>query len=287
MNKESIIESLESMQAVCFEVVGEAILMDASKTLKSQKMINRTKKRKKLAFKFRAIAGVWFDEIREGLSQLDVSAATLESIDTKIQKILSEALFNFIAMNETIAVTFVLLKSIHNLILHVYTLQNRKNDIDAVVDLMKLATESEKTYLEEAHECGRIGCFKAAVILGWSATVDRMQRTIENLGFETFNKKSREMKNKTSGRYKRFNKEFDVSSLGELRASVFDTDLLWILEYWGLIDSNQHQRLNYCHTMRCNAAHPGEAAISRVNLDSFFSDIRGNIFANPNFAVKL
>jgi len=91
------------------------------------------------------------------------------------------------------------------------------------------------------------------------------------------------MKNIKDGRFRRFNKSFKIQSLNELRATVFDNDLLWVLEYWGLIDNNQHERLSICFTMRNNCAHPGEAPLTEENLASFYSDIKIIIFNNPKF----
>jgi hypothetical protein len=73
--------------------------------------------------------------------------------------------------------------------------------------------------------------------------------------------------------------------LSELQ-TVFDTDLLWVLEYLQLIDGNQHQRLRYCFEFRNNSAHPGKAPIKGENLYSFYSDISEIVLKNPKFAVK-
>jgi hypothetical protein len=112
-----------------------------------------------------------------------------------------------------------------------------------------------------------------------------MHKVIEKLGFDEFNKKSEEMKNINEGRFKRFKKSFNIHSLSELRATVFDNDLLWVLEYWGLIDSNQHDRLSACFTLRNNSAHPGEAPITEENLASFYSDLKNIVFDNPKFKL--
>jgi hypothetical protein len=93
------------------------------------------------------------------------------------------------------------------------------------------------------------------------------------------------MKMKTKGRYKRFPKSFDIGSLAELQ-TVFDTDILWIIEYWGLIDTNEHDRLEICFTMRNNAAHPGEAPITEPNLLSFYSDLKTMVFDNFDFTLS-
>jgi hypothetical protein len=82
-----------------------------------------------------------------------------------------------------------------------------------------------------------------------------------------------------------FNKSFELVSISGLEATVFDNDLLWVLEYWGLIDSNQHDRLQICFTMRNNAAHPGDATTTEQNLASAFSDIKTMVFDNPNLKL--
>jgi len=143
----------------------------------------------------------------------------------------------------------------------------------------------EKEYLEESLGCASYGFFRASVVLAWSAAIHRMHKVVESKGLDEFNKKSLEMKSRTEGRFKRFNKSFHVQTLSELRASIFDNDLLWVLEYWDLIDSNQHERLVTCLTMRNNSAHPGEAPITEENLASFFSDLRAIVFQNPKFSL--
>lgn len=160
--------------------------------------------------------------------------------------------------------------------------------IFSTVELSKITenvTAKEKEYLDESIGCAGNGFFRGSMVLVWSATIHRIHKVIEKLGFDEFNKKSQEMKNIHEGRFKRFNKSFNIHSLSELEATVFDTDLLWVLEYWNLIDANQHERLSICFTMRCNAAHPGEAPITDLNLASVFSDLKRIIFDNPKFKL--
>ncbi|MFW9886886.1 MAG: hypothetical protein ACFFER_01815 [Candidatus Thorarchaeota archaeon] len=151
--------------------------------------------------------------------------------------------------------------------------------------IMHSATDEEKDYLTDALTCARYGVTRAAVIMGWNAATYRMHKKIESLGFDEFHKKTLEAKAK-GGRFKRFKKSFEPSSLSELRKTVFDTDLLWVLEYWELIDSNQHDRLSACFVMRNNAAHPGEAPITDENLISFLSDLRLIVFENSSFKLE-
>ena len=146
-------------------------------------------------------------------------------------------------------------------------------------------TPDERAYLIEALGCAQRGFLRASMVLVWSAAVSRLQKKIELLGVTNFNAKSEEMKAINEGRFKRFKKSFSIHSLSELRATVFDTDLLWVLEYWDLIDVNQHNRLEICFIMRNSAAHPGEAVVTEPNLASAFSDLKTIVFDNPKFKL--
>jgi len=143
----------------------------------------------------------------------------------------------------------------------------------------------ELEYLREAVECDEEGHFRAAIILGWAAAVDRLHHIIMKNGLDRFNNASVQMSAISTGRYKRFNKKFDIKNLSDLRMTVFDNDLLWIFEFLGLIDGNEHEKLEICFTMRNICAHPGEAKLSPENVKSFFSDLDTLIFNNPKFVL--
>jgi hypothetical protein len=143
----------------------------------------------------------------------------------------------------------------------------------------------EIDYLTEAIECANLGKRRAAIILGWCAAVNRLHLYVEMEGFAKFNQASLQMFNIQNGRYKRFNKKFEIQNLSDLRMSVFDSDLLWVLEFLGVIDGNQHEKLEICFTMRNTSAHPGDATVTDENLLSFFSDIDTLVFANPKFSL--
>jgi len=147
-----------------------------------------------------------------------------------------------------------------------------------------IANPHEGEYLREALACARAGFNRAAVVLGWSAAVDRIHRKIEALGFAQFNVTSAQMASQKTGRFKKFNHVQNVNSLSELR-EVFDTVILWIVEGMGLVDSNQHTRLRSCFEMRCQGAHPGDAPITQFNLMSFFSDLDQIVLSNPRFVI--
>ena len=143
----------------------------------------------------------------------------------------------------------------------------------------------ELEYLREAVECAEEGHSRAAIILGWGAAVDRLHQIIMKNGLDRFNNASVQMSAISTGRYKRFNKKLDIQNLSDLRMTVFDNDLLWILEFLGLIDGNEHEKLEICFTMRKTCAHPGEAKYSPENVASFFSDLDTLVFNNTKFVL--
>ena len=148
-----------------------------------------------------------------------------------------------------------------------------------------LPTE-EDSYLREAIGCAQKGFLRGSVVLGWCAAMARIHETIEHIGLPNFNITSARMASQQKGRFKRFNKVFNASSLGDLR-EVFDNDVLWVLEGMELIDSNQHTRLHSCFEMRCQSAHPGEAPVTEFNLLSFFSDLKEIVFDSGKFRRKM
>jgi hypothetical protein len=274
MDKTEILHNLD-------ETEGELKRLDSSLTQSKVKFITG----KQIQQKIQSITQRWFETIEPSLNSFGISDTirnkyhqsftSLLTLSMKpsrkktYQKIIDQILSDF---KDDIVV--LIIKS--------------AGQIFSATELSKITenvTTEEKEYLDESIGCARNGFFRGSMVLVWSAAVHRMHKVVEKLGFDEFNKKSQEMKVIHEGRFKRFNKSFYVHSLNELRATVFDTDLLWLLEYWGLIDANQHERLSICFTMRCNAAHPGEAPITDLNLASVFSDLKLIIFDNPKFKL--
>lgn len=149
-----------------------------------------------------------------------------------------------------------------------------------------LSNEEESEYLAEAIACAKAGHLRAAVVLGWSAAIDRVHRVLDYNGLDKFNSMSQQMQAATTGRYKKFNKGQNINSLAELR-EVFDSTILWVIEGMAMIDTNQHTRLGSCFDMRCHGAHPGDAPITTYNLMSFFSDLDQIIFSNAKFKIPM
>lgn len=148
----------------------------------------------------------------------------------------------------------------------------------------KLPEGDVSTYLAEAISCAEVGSSRGAIVLAWCAGIDRIQQKIEQIGFDKFSQATIEMKQATKGRFKDFKKEYAINTLSELQ-EIPDSDLLWVLEWLGLIDSNQSERLRGYLQYRKQSAHPGQAPIGEVHLSPFFSDLIDIVLSNPKFGT--
>jgi len=161
-------------------------------------------------------------------------------------------------------------------------------NVETLLDLQKLIPSlpdpSESNYLQEAIDCANSGFKRAAIILCWCAGIDRIQKTLTKIGLDQFNNISTKLKAQSSGKFKNWNKEFNITTLAELQ-TVFDNDLIVVMEGMNLIDGNQADRLRTCFQYRNHSAHPGLAPIEDPHLVAFFTDINVIIFQNPTFKV--
>lgn len=161
-------------------------------------------------------------------------------------------------------------------------LENVEEDPD-LYSILEFVTEDEKPTLIEALECATNGLLRASIVLGWAAAVYRMHKVVEKMGFDVFSRKSQEMVQSQVSHFK--GKAVTVRNMSDLEANVPDGNLLWVLEYCELIDSNQHKRLEGCATYRNTSAHPNSTKITRDNVKSFYSELRNFVFENPKLKL--
>jgi hypothetical protein len=232
------------------------------------------------------ISTKWFENLDPTLRQFGISESTKGKYHELFTQLLQLSVKTSWRKTYKKTIAEILANYKDEILVTVMKSAGRIVSISTSANILQNVTPEEREYLNEALGCAQHEFYRASMVIVWSAAIHRMQETVERLGIEEFNKKTEEMKKITEGRFKRFKKSFSIHSLSELRASVFDNDLLWVLEYWDLIDANQHERLSMCFTMRNNAAHPGDAVITEPNLASAFSDLKTIIFDNPKFGVK-
>lgn len=241
--------------------------------------------KKQTQHSIQSVAKKWFEDIEPILEQFSISEPTKNKYHDYFSQLLQLSLKPSWKKTYQKIIKGILTDFKDDILILVMKSAGKITSIAGLIKILENAIEEEKEYLNEALGCAKYGFYRASMVLVWSAAIHRMQKLVEKLAFSEFNKKSKEMKSICKGRFKRFQKSFSVNSLSELRATVFDTDLLWVLEYWELIDANQHARLSICLTMRNNAAHPGEAPITDINLASAFSDLKNIVFDNLKFKL--
>jgi hypothetical protein len=275
MNKQDLVAIVKSLKA-------DLAALKKKLPKFSGKQINN----KKFLTELEVLATTWFEKIEAQLrGAVRLDDAILSMYHDQFAKMLELSGLNpaKTTVQTVLETTF---KSFHSeIVVPVLKHQEAVNKFPKLGNLLSHVTGLEHDYLSEAIDCANLEKFRASIILGWCATIGRLHGFIEKEGFHKLNKASKQMTAITTGRYKRFNSTYDIQNLSDLRMTVFDRQLLWILEFLGDIDGNQHERLGICLTVRDTCAHPGEATISEENLLSFFSDIDTMIFSNPKFAL--
>lgn len=260
---------LDDLKALRKEIKAESVKQIAKKGLRDQA---------------EALGSKWFSEIHPRLSQeIGISSETLEKYSDAFGRLIALSSPNNLKSSYIQTLDTAIKPFRNELLLTVQKGASQGGSVALLHSVLgELPDASENEYLKEAISCAQRGYFRASVVLGWCATIDRIHRRIEDVGFSNFNVTSVQMAGQQKGRFKRFSSPQNVGSLSELR-EVFDTVVLWIIEGMGMLDANQHTRLRSCFDLRCQCAHPGEAPITDYNLMSYFSDINEIVFRNPMF----
>jgi hypothetical protein len=230
-----------------------------------------------------AVATTWFDDIRPLLETAAFSPGIVAHGSDIFERLLRQAkrkssknvLLSLIGEGASVYKDII-----HNIEITSFA----SSGTLSIAPYIEGLASDEGEYLDEAQRCLSVNALRASVVLGWCAAIARIHKKLEEIGFDRFNQVTIEMAGKTTGRFKFFTKKQSIQSRSELQ-TVFDTDLLWVLEYLQLIDNNQHQRLRHCFEFRNNSAHPGLAPIKGPNLYSFYSDISEIILKNEKFAL--
>lgn len=242
--------------------------------------------RQKLRKDAEAIASKWVEELRSPLEhKFKIEKKTIADTSEQMKKLHILSRPNNQKSSYTRCLNLVLKNYDDKFILPI---QQEGGEIAEIPELRRLLPNLNdpdmSDYLTEAVESAEEGHYRAAIVLGWCAAIDKMQKKVRSLGFGAFNAASLKAKNQKSGKFKRWNKEFGVSTLSELQ-TVFDTDLIVVLENMELLDSNQSQRLETCFQYRNHSAHPGEAPIESAHVISFFTDITRIVILSPDFSL--
>lgn len=230
------------------------------------------------------VAAVWFDKVRPALEGSNVTSGLVDRGTDIFDRMLREAKKPKPMKAAVMGIIAEGAAEYRDLIHNIETASFVATSVLSIAPYIEGLSTDEGEYLAEAQRCLDVNALRGCIVLGWCATIARIQAKLAEIGYDKFSTATASMTAKTTGRYKFYKKKYEVESLSELQR-IFDTDLLWVLEFLELIDGNQHERLRYCFEFRNNSAHPGLAPIKGPNLYSFYSDISGIILMNPKFAL--
>jgi hypothetical protein len=228
----------------------------------------------------------WFDDIRPNLEKIGAAETILMDLTTLFDSLLQMSRGQGSRSSYTSLLSEITAQYKASVIhkIEVGTVAIKAGSL-SIAPYIEGLSSIEGDYLDEAQRCLAVNGLRACIVLGWCATIARIHEKIAELGYPAFNKASEDMTAKSYGRFKFFNKKFKIDSLSDLQATVFDTDLLWVLEHLQFIDANQHERLRHNFTLRNQSAHPGTAPIVGENVYSFYSDITKIVLKNPKFSL--
>ncbi len=135
----------------------------------------------------------------------------------------------------------------------------------------------EEAYLDEASRCVTVRCYRAAIIMLWTAAISRLHRSIENVGFSTYNMAYTATIAKTGNPFNKVSKGATISSLPELQR-VRDFDVLVVgMELWKY-DLQTYEELDRLLGTRNTYAHPGMADPTILDVQQFASKIDTFVF---------
>ena len=147
--------------------------------------INKTSIRKKAD----EIGSRWFSEFSEALvNQHGLSPDLIETYSQYFGRLIKVSAPNNLKKSYADILRAVLKSFRDDLIIPLQTHPKgppKATMLSEVLDVLPSAAES--AYLKEAIDCARHDFYRASVVLGWCAAIDRIHRAIEKAGFPKFN----------------------------------------------------------------------------------------------------
>jgi hypothetical protein len=264
------------------------VLLVAEKIESIKKEISKSKttniSKKELLESISAVSKLWLKDINRSLGKYGIESEIIEKYSATFTNLFRLSYKPNRSKSFLNNIDLILDNFINEIVIPIQISATDEEHSELYEILEEIKDQEENEYMKEAIDCAEEKHFRAAVILGWCATIDRIHKAIEKNGFDKFSNMTQYMKAQTTGRFKRFNKSYMVTNMSEMQ-EVFDNDVLLTLEALGFIDNNENTRLSSCYNMRCNCGHPGNAPMTKYNVMSFFSDIIEIVFKNPKFTI--
>lgn len=272
MKKEDIVSNLEKI---------DLRLKQFKNMLKKIETLHTSKK--EILDEAKVISTMWF-ETYSHLDKYSIEKSTIEKYSNNFKKLFSLSSGSQ-RLSTYLKLVDIILKDLKKSILvPIMTSNPIDAEIEPLNEILKIVSPEEAEYLKEAQKCASVECYRSCIILGWCAVAHRMHKKIEKMGFQKFNESTVKMCGIVKGRYSKFNREYNIQSFAELQ-TIPDGILLQVLEFSGFIDAQQYKTLETCLEIRNNSGHPGKVVIKKLNLESFFSDLKVHVFDNPQFSA--
>jgi hypothetical protein len=141
---------------------------------------------------------------------------------------------------------------------------------------------SEQDYLDEAVRCFESKCFRASIILCWTAGMDRIIKKIETIGLNKFDDAAKSLFQ--SRRFPWFSTAPKTcKDMDEFRKDVRDIQICATLYELDLLTQSYVDAMRMYLTIRNNCAHPSGYTPSDGEAIGCFTFILSNIFESSNF----
>jgi hypothetical protein len=145
-------------------------------------------------------------------------------------------------------------------------------------------SEEEYSYVDEAARCVTVHCHRAAIIMLWAAAMARFHAAVVAAGFTAFNAAVDRIAPKKGAPFTKIKEAAKLTSVPELQRSR-DADLLIIgMELFGY-DLQVYQELERLLGTRNDAAHPGMARPTALDVQQFASKMRALVFDRVQVVV--
>lgn len=148
--------------------------------------------------------------------------------------------------------------------------------------LNRAGSPEERAFYEEAFTCALHGCYKAATVMVTCGLIDRLRAFVVRRGLPAFNTMSANLKARTTGFYKTFNKDQNLTSENELQ-QVPEKDLIIIISGMVDLDLNQLNAIIKLLDSRNSCAHPSAYVMDELSFAHFLNEAHKLVLDNAKF----
>ena len=153
-------------------------------------------------------------------------------------------------------------------------------------DIGKILSVEEYDYIGEAITCIENGCFRAAIVMIWGATINRVLENISK-DFDNFKVECRKI-NTTKKPYSYFKNSYDFicrstkcNSIDDLRNGN-DLPLIAFLLFKQYINDTEYKKLVNGYNTRCDCTHPTKIQLTPNEVIAICHNCLMFIFRNKN-----